>query len=221
MRVAVVLSGCGVYDGSEIHEAVLTLLALDREGVEIECVAPDMDQLHVINHETGKSMENEYRNVPVEAARIARGKVTPLHHVTGDDFDAAVFPGGYGAVKNLCSYAMEGTRCLVNPDVEMFVQDLHRGQKPIGFICVTPIIAARVLGQFSPKLTIGNDQETSEDIQAFGGEHFICKTDDIVIDEINRLVSTPAYMLETSIASVAIGIEKCVKAVLKLASHKE
>ncbi len=215
-KVGVVLSGCGVYDGSEIHEATLTLLALDQAGAQITCLAPDVNQFHVIDHLTGNET-GEQRNVRMEAARIARGDVLSMSNSSPDDFDALIFPGGYGAAKNLFTFAIDGVDGTVNADVERFILTMHAKGKPQGFICITPVIAAKVLGEHQPELTIGTDEGTAAAIVKMGGRHIIKAVDEIAIDERNMLVSTPAYMLGPSIAHVAKGITKLVQAVLDMA----
>jgi len=215
-KVGVVLSGCGVYDGTEIHEAVITLLALDKAGAKIICMAPDVPQMHVINHVKGEPVAGETRNVMMESARIARGQIKQMNDVNAADLDALIFPGGYGAAKNLSTFAVDGVDCKVNPDVERLVKEIHTAKKPIGFICIAPVIAAKILGQFQPKLTIGSDPGTAQALATMGGKHVNCKVDEVAIDETNKIVSTPAYMLGPSIADVAKGIEKCVQEVLKM-----
>ncbi len=218
MKVAVILSGCGVYDGAEIQESVLTLLALDQQGAELQCLAPDMDQMHVIDHLQGETTD-ETRNVLVEAARIARGQVQPLGDALAGDFDAVVLPGGFGAAKNLCNFATRGADCAVHSEVEEFLLEAHRLQKPLGFLCIAPVIAARLLG---PKcenlqLTIGNDPETAAAIQEMGATHVECAANDCVVDAPNRVVSTPAYMSAGNMTELAEGIAKLVAALAQLA----
>jgi enhancing lycopene biosynthesis protein 2 len=215
-KVGIVLSGCGVYDGAEIHESVITLLALDRAGAKIICMAPDMSQMHVINHVKGEPAAGETRNVLIESARIARGEIKNMKDVKAADLNALIFPGGFGAAKNLCTFAVDGVDCKVNPEVERLVKEMHGAKKPIGFICIAPAMAAKILGSHQPKLTIGSDPGTAQSIEKMGGKHVVCKVDEVAIDEVNRIVSTPAYMLGPSIAHVAKGIEKCVEEVLKM-----
>jgi enhancing lycopene biosynthesis protein 2 len=215
-RVGVVLAGCGVYDGAEIHEAALTLLFLDRAGAEIICMAPDVEQMDVVNHIKGEGM-GEKRNVLMEASRIARGNIKDMKDVKGGDLDVLVFPGGFGAAKNLCDFAVKGPDCSVNPDVERLIKEIHGAKKPLGFICIAPVIAAKVLGSFNPQLTIGNDPGTAEAIEKMGGKHIVATVDNIVIDGKNKIVTTPAYMLGPTISKVALGIEKLVAEVLTLA----
>lgn len=216
-RVGVLLAGCGVYDGAEIHEAVVTLLALDREGAEPVCLAPAVAQHHVVNHLTGQAVAGERRDVLEEAARIARGAVRDVAGVSVSELDALVIPGGFGAAKNLCSFAFEGASCSVLPAVEALVRALHEAGKPIGAMCIAPVILARVLGARQPRLTVGNDAATAAALESLGARHVPCAAEDIVIDEAARLVSTPAYMLAGTIGEAAAGIEKLVAEVLRMA----
>lgn len=217
-KVGVVLSGSGVYDGSEIHESVITMLALDRAGVEKIMMAPDIDQLHVINHLTGNEMEGEGRNVLVEAARIARGDIKSISEVTENDLDALIFPGGFGVAKNLSDYAMSGANCIVNPEVAKLAQAVHKAKKPIGVMCIAPTMMAKILGMenLSADLTIGSDENTANDIKSMGSNHITCPVKETVIDKDNKIVSTPAYMEAKNMAEAAVGIEKLVKEVLDL-----
>ena len=216
-RVGVVLSGCGVNDGAEIYESVITMLALDRAGADIVFMAPNIDQLHVINHYTGSEMD-ESRNVLMESARIARGKIRDMAEVHASDVDALIFPGGFGVAKNLCDYAMAGTDCSVNPDVKRLATDVHKAEKPIGIICIAPAMFAKIMQGTgdSVEMTIGTDEQTSSDINSMGSNHITCSVEDIVIDKKNKVVSTPAYMLDQRISEVAEGIEKLVKEVLMM-----
>jgi len=215
-KVAVVLAGCGVYDGAEIHEAVLTLLALDRRDVSYQCFAPDIPQLHVVNHLTGQVAAGETRNVLIEAARIARGKVLDLAAANAADFDALLVPGGFGAAKNLCDFAVAGSNMKVQPDFLRFAQAMHKAGKPIGLICIAPAMAAKIFGA-GVECTIGNDAETAAAITAMGAKHIDCAVEKALVDKRNKLVTTPAYMLAQRIGEAATGIEQCVEAVLAMA----
>lgn len=215
-KIGVLFAGNGVFDGSEIHEATVTLLALDSVGAEIVAMAPDANQAHVINHLKGDEAKSETRNILVESARIARGEIKSLADVSADDLDGLIVPGGFGVAKNLCTFAFEGTGCTVNSDAERLIKDMHAAKKPMGFICIAPVLCAKVLGKFKPKLTIGNDEGTAKAIEEMGGEHVICKVDEIAVDDNNKIVSAPAYMLGPSISFVAKGIEKCVNKVLEM-----
>lgn len=216
VKVGMVLSGCGFLDGAEIHESVLAAYFLERGGAELVFCAPDVDQMHVVNHLTGEVVESERRNVLVESARIARGRIRALSDMSVDDVDAVVLPGGFGAAKNLSTYATEGTACSVHPDVETFLRRAHEAGLPIGAICIAPVIVARVLGDEGPALTIGDDPATARAIEELGGRHQVRSVDGITVDEKRRFVSTPAYMLGPGIADVAAGIEKLVDKLLAM-----
>lgn len=217
-RVAVLLSGCGVFDGSEIHEAVLTLLALDSAGAEVVCCAPDCDQVETVNHLTG-SKTSERRNMLVEAARIARGSITNLSDIRAESFDALIMPGGYGAVKNLCNYSSAGVGASVHSEVARVVREFVAAKKPVGAICIAPMLVARVLSDVpgvKAQMTVGNDEVCSRDMAELGAEHVCCPVKEFVVDKENKIVSTPAYMLGKGPSEVYAGIEKLVKATLEL-----
>lgn len=215
-KVGVLLSGCGVFDGAEIHEAVLTLLALDRAGAEIVCMAPNVEQAHVINHLT-QEVTAETRNVLVESARIARGEIKDLKDVQAGDLDALIMPGGFGAAKNLSDFAFKGPQATVHPEVKRLLNDLAAAGKPIGAICIAPATLTKALADRKPEVTIGTDAGTASAIEAMGGRHKSCSVDMIHLDAGNKLVSTPAYMLGPGIKDVALGIEKLVARVVALA----
>ena len=216
-KAGVVLSGCGFLDGSEIHEATLTLFFLDRAGAEIIQMAPDINQSDVVDHLSSEPVAGETREVLKESARISRGEIRKMNEIKADDLDALIIPGGYGAAKNLFDFAFKGIDCTVNPEVERLIKEMHEAKKPIGFICIAPVLAAKVLGSASPQLTIGNDKGTADAIEKMGGKHVVCQVDEIAFDEKNRIVSAPAYMLGPTISRVALGIEKLVAKVLELA----
>lgn len=216
-KVGVILSGCGVYDGAEIHESVITLLALDRAGAEVVICAPDIEQMHVINHHTGEVAEGESRNVRIEAARIARGPVADVAELDAGDLDALILPGGFGAAKNLCTFAVAGADCEIDPGVAALVREVHAQGKPIAAVCIAPALLAKVLGTEGPKLTIGNDAATAGAMEAMGATHVTCPVTEFVIDRERKLVTSPAYMLAGSISEAAEGIEKTVAALMELA----
>jgi enhancing lycopene biosynthesis protein 2 len=216
-RVGVILAGSGYLDGSEIQEATLTLLFLDKRGAKVTAMAPDVRQMHVVDHVKGEAAGSEARNVLHEAARITRGAIVDVKTVKAEDLDALIIPGGYGAAKNLCTFATEGVKLQVNPDVERLVRDMAAAGKPLGFVCIAPVIAAKVLGAKKVRLTIGNDPATAAALNALGAVHVDTPVEQIVVDEKNRVVSTPAYMLGPTIAPVAAGIERLVGAVLEMA----
>jgi len=216
-RVGVVLSGCGFLDGAEIQEAICTLLSLDRRGAKLVAMAPDVEQMHVVDHVKGAPAEGETRRVLAEAARIVRGQITDMAKVSAKDLDALVFPGGYGAAKNLCTFAVEGRNMRVVPAVERLARELRAANKPQGYICIAPVIAGKLFGADKVKLTIGNDRDTAAALESWGATHVDCKVEEIAVDERLRIVSTPAYMLGPWIAPVATGIDKLVSAVLEMA----
>jgi enhancing lycopene biosynthesis protein 2 len=215
-KIGVLLAGCGVFDGSEIHEAVLTLLFLDRAGAEILCMAPDMDQLHVIDHAT-QSLSEGKRNVLTESARIARGNLVDLAKVSAKQLDALIIPGGFGAAKNLSDFAVKGPDCKVHPQVQRILEEMFAAQKPIGALCIAPATVAKALSKHHPQVTIGTDVGTAAAIETMGGQHVQCKVDAIHVDLKNKIVTTPAYMLGPSIKNVALGIEKLVNKVVEMA----
>lgn len=214
-NVGVILSGCGFQDGAEIHEAVLTLLALDRAGVDALCMAPDVEQASVVNHLTGQAT-SETRNVLVEAARLARGQIRDVAKVKADELDALILPGGFGVAKNLSDFASAGANAKVRPDVRALVEEVFARRKPIGAICIAPAVLAAVLGKHGPRLTIGTDEGTAGALAAHGAKHERCTASGIVIDHDHKIVSTPAYMLGPGIRHVAAGIELLVAEVLRM-----
>ena len=213
IRVCVVLSGCGFLDGAEIHESVATLLALSKAGAAYTIAAPDIDQHHVINHLDGSQM-SETRNVRIEAARIARGHVLPLKEVLVENFDALFFPGGFGAAKNLSTFAFEGSAGNIQKDVERIIQDFHQAGKAIGAVCIAPALLALALHKGS--VTIGSDEGTAQALEQLGSQHTVCPVTEAIIDHENRLVSAPAYMENAKIHEVAAGIEAAVQALLQM-----
>jgi len=213
-KIAVLLAGCGVFDGAEIHEATLTLYAIRKNGADYKILAPDIPQHHVINHLTGEVM-NEKRNVLVESARIARGQIQPLDDFRAGDFDALIMPGGFGVVKNLSSFAFDGAGCTVHHSVEKAVREMVRLSKPVGALCIAPVILAKLFGAVD--VTIGNDKETAAAIGQMGARHITASHGEVVVDRKYKLVSTPCYMLDANIVQIAEGAENLVKAILELA----
>ncbi len=217
MKIAVVLAGCGVMDGAEIHEAVMTLYAIDKNGGSYQIFAPNVAQHHVINHITGEVMK-ESRNVLTEAARIARGKIKALTDYRAEEFDALIFPGGFGVAKNLCTYAFDGPECHVDRVVEQAILATHRAGKPIGALCVSPVLIAKVLGDVT--VTIGSDIGTAADIGKLGGKHENRQHGEVTIDRKNLIVTAPCYMLNASISEIAKDAEAVVKALIGLAGKQ-
>ncbi|MCD6525772.1 MAG: isoprenoid biosynthesis glyoxalase ElbB [Desulfuromonas sp.] len=216
-KIGVVLSGCGVFDGSEIHESVIALLAIDRCGAEAVCMAPDVEQSEVVDHLTGEKAYED-REVLLESARIARGKIKDLKTISAADIDALVLPGGLGAAKNLSTFATTGADCGVNSDLAELVTDMVAVGKPIVAICIAPVVIAKILcnDNKKPHVTIGNDKATAEAVEQMGAKHVECAVDECVVDEQLKLVTTPAYMLANSISEVATGIDKAIAALFKL-----
>ncbi len=212
-KIAVILSGCGVYDGAEIHETTLTLYAISKLGGTYEIFAPDIPQHHVINHITGKEM-NEIRNVLIESARIARGNIKALNELSFNDFDAVIFPGGFGVAKNLSTVAFDGANCTVNNEVENIVKQAVEAGKPIGALCIAPAMIAKIIN--GVEVTIGQDEGTAQAIEAMGGTHKTTGHGEVVVDKKYKIVTTPCYMLDATIAQIGEGAENVVKTILEI-----
>jgi len=217
-KVGVVLSGCGHQDGSEIHEAVFTLHALEKAGAESIIMAPDMDQFHVINHLNGNEDLSESRNILVESARIARGKVVDVASVSGHQLDALIFPGGTGMAKNIFDYSMAGINCTVISDVQRLVVEILEADKPLGAICIAPVMVAKILEYLGRTGTVtgGFNVEINNDIKAMGINTIKVGAEEIVIDKENKIVTTPAYVEAKSMNESFTGIEKLVNKVLDM-----
>ena len=213
-HVCVILSGCGFLDGAEIHEAVISLLALSRAGATYQCAAPDKDQMHVVNHLAGAPSEGESRNVLIESARIARGNIIDLATVNAADYDAVFMPGGFGAAKNLSNLAVKGPEGSADPQLVRVLGDFHSAGKPIGAVCISPAVLVMALGKGT--VTIGNDEGTAGAIRALGGAHENCGVTELHVDIENKIASAPAYMYDANIKDVAQGIERAVSATLEL-----
>ena len=201
-----------MFDGAEIHEATLSMYAIKKHGAVYDVFAPDVKQHHVINHITGEEM-NETRNVMVEAARIARGKIKPLAQFDPEAYDAILLPGGFGAAKNLCTFAFDGPDCKVDPDTEKALKGMHKAGKPIGALCISPVILAKVLENV--KLTIGQDQGTAEAVTKLGATHLSTNHGEVVSDDKNKVFTTPCYMLDADIVQIGEGAENIVQAMLE------
>ena len=213
-NIAVVLSGCGVFDGAEINEVVLTLLHLEKNDASYQCFAPDQAQHHVVNHITGEEMP-ESRNVLIESARIVRGNIKPLSECVANDFDALIIPGGFGVAKNLSDFAFNGTNMTVNSQLLNLAKDFKDAHKPAGYMCIAPALCSHIYGE-GVKATIGTDEDTASALNAMGAQHCSVQVGDIVIDEQHKLVTTPAYMLAENIVQAESGIARLVSEVLKL-----
>lgn len=214
-RFAVILSGCGRADGSEIHEAVCALLAIDCAGATYQCFAPNMQQAAVVNHLTNQRLD-EKRNVLEESARIARGDILDLKEYCPDNFDAVVFPGGLGAVINWCDFSVSGTSCDVETSVRKTIIESYQKGVVIGAMCIAPVVIAKVLGSEGVVVTIGNDENVANSIRRTGAVHQPCDVLNVCVDEIHKVVTTPAYMLASSIKEVCEGADNMIKAMLKL-----
>ena len=215
-KIGVLLSGCGVFDGSEIHEAVLTLLFIEQKGAEAFCMAPDIPQAEVINHMTQEKMDDK-RNVLIESARIARGNITDIQKVSARDLDALILPGGFGAAKNLCDFAFKGPDGKVFEQVQRLVDEMLASKKPVGALCIAPVTVAMAMWNKSPEVTVGSDAGVIGALGAIGARHKSCSVGEINVDEANKVVTTPAYMLGPGIKDIAVGIEKLVDKVIALA----
>ena len=215
MKFAIILSGCGVYDGAEIHESTMTMLAIDKNGGEYDIFAPDVSQHHVINHLNGEEMD-EKRNVLIEAARIARGDIKPLNKYNPSDYDALILPGGFGVAKNLCTYAIDGVDFKIDTVVEKALKSTHKAGKPIGALCISPVLLAGIFSEAD--LTIGKDKNTAADIEKLGSVHIEAGPGEVVIDNSNRIVTNPCYMLDSRISDIAEGAENVVKAIMEMDS---
>jgi enhancing lycopene biosynthesis protein 2 len=214
-KIAVILSGCGNLDGSEIYETVITLLALDKAGANYQCLAPDIPQRQVMNYLTGQAESQEKRNVLQESARLARGNIADIKTVRSEDFDALIFPGGFGAAINLSDFALSGAQATLEASVLTFCQTMAKAHKPMGFICIAPTLIPLIFGK-EVELTIGNDPQTIATLTAMGAKHKPCSVREFIKDARYKIVSTPAYMLGQSISEVAAGIEGLVREVLRM-----
>jgi enhancing lycopene biosynthesis protein 2 len=214
MKTAVILSGAGVYDGAEIHESVFTMLALDKANVSSQLFAPNIEQTSVINHLTGEN-QDEKRNVLVESARIARGNIKDTKELNISEFDAIIFPGGFGVAKNLCDYAYKGAEIKINPEIEKLIVVAHTQGKIIGAMCISPVMIAKALNGIN--VTIGQDTQTAEHIEEFGASHTKTNIDEVIVDSKNKIVTTACYMLDARISEIAQGAENLVNKVIELA----
>ena len=213
-KIAVILAGCGVFDGAEIHEATLTLYSIMKQGATYEIFAPNVKQANVVNHITGEEMQEE-RNVLVESARIARGAIKDLKEYKAADFDALVLPGGFGAAKNLSSFAFDGAEMTVNADVETAIKATVEAKKPIGALCIAPVIMAKLFPNVG--VTIGKDEGTATAIEQMGGAHHETTHGEVIVDNEYKIATTPCYMLDANILQIAEGADNVVKEVLDMA----
>lgn len=220
--VLVLLAGCGAKDGAEIHESVLTLLSLDKEGLNYQCAAPNKEQKHVLNFIDDSEM-NEKRNILTEAARIARGDIRDLATVSMKDYDALVIPGGFGVAKNFCSFAFDGPNANVDPDLKKIIQEAYEQKKPISAICVSPALVALSLAEKNSNitLTLGTDKDANQALETIGVKSKECLSTECIIDEENKITSSPAYMHgDSRISELEAGISKCIKAMAQMLRAK-
>ena len=211
-KVAVILAGCGTMDGSEINETVTLLLALDQHNIEYQAFAPDAFQAEVYDHATGKHA-NERRNMMVEAARIVRGNILPMNKFNADDFDALFFPGGSGAAKNIFSYAYDGINFKVNKEVEKAIRVIHAQGKPIGAMCIAPLMVAKVIGNVNVTMGSGNCRQAKE-LPMIGCKHTETTHGGVAIDKENKIYSTPCFMLDATLKDVYQGAWNLVEAMI-------
>ena len=216
MKFAIILAGCGVYDGAEIHESVMSMLAVERNGGEFQIFAPDVRQHHVVNHISGDEMD-ETRNVLIESARIARGNIKPLTEYKPEDFDALLLPGGFGVAKNLCTYAFDGPELTIDKVVEHAIKSTHEAGKAIGALCIAPVLVAAIVK--GADLTIGKDESTAAHLEELGAVHIETGPGEVVIDTANRIVTNPCYMLDSTISDIANGADNVVKALIDLKNN--
>ncbi|MDH5559432.1 MAG: isoprenoid biosynthesis glyoxalase ElbB [Deltaproteobacteria bacterium] len=210
-KVGMIFSGCGVFDGTEIHEAVACMLALEREGLEVVYLAPDINQLHVVNHVTGNISQNETRSVLVESSRITRGKIEVLEPDKMDELDGVLFPGGFGAAKNLSDYALKGDQMTIDPVLETCLKRIIQQKKPIAALCVSPVILAKMLGDSAPLLTLGSNGPDAENLTRMGAQHQVTTHEEVVVDTRLKIVTGPCYMLDASISNIFNGAEAVIK----------
>ncbi|MDP5099187.1 MAG: isoprenoid biosynthesis glyoxalase ElbB [Crocinitomicaceae bacterium] len=225
MKIGVLLSGCGVYDGAEIQEAVLTMLAIEEKGAEVICISLDQPQYHVVNHLNGEVM-NEQRNILIEAARIARGKIHEISTIAPADIDALVIPGGFGSAKNFTKWAFSGPEGDIDPKVKLLIVNMVNVGKPIAALCVSPVVVAKALqgSAITANMTIGSNAESSPyDINSFSaglkatGVQVDMKTiTEIEIDKKNKIISAPCYMMDASLLEVRQNIAMAIEALIDL-----
>lgn len=211
MKFAIILSGSGVFDGSEIHEATLSMYSICKNGCEYDIFAPNINQHHVINHITGAEM-NEKRNVLVESARIARGEIQDIANFSSDNYDALLMPGGFGVAKNLSDFAFRGSKCIVNKEISSCIINMHKAKKPIGALCISPVILANILKGI--EVTIGNDKNTLEEIKTMNGKHKPCSAQEVCVDKTNNIYTTACYMLNSNIYEIGMGIENLIQQII-------
>lgn len=211
-KIAIIIGGCGHRDGSEIHETTMTMLAVEEHGATYQMFAPNRNQYHVLNHLDGTEM-HEQRNMLVEAARIARGNILPLENFDVNQFDAVIFPGGFGVAKNFFNYAFKGMDCEVDEQIAHIIQSVHQAEKPIGALCISPVLMAKILGNIT--VTIGQDAKTARDIEQMGATNVNTSNGDVVTDKKNKIFSTPCYMLDANLVDIHEDAYNLVEAMME------
>ena len=214
-KIAVVLSGCGNKDGTEITEAVSLIIGLSRLGAQLSFFAPDKE-FAAVNFLNNQKIAD--RNAMLEAARITRSQIADLETLKVDGFDALAFPGGFGAAKNLSNWAEEGANCQVLPSIERAIQSFYEGRRPIAGICIAPVLLAKVLGKHRIAVTIGDDAETIAELKKTGALHEICPVNDYITDRDHKIITTPAYMYgEAAFHEVFDGIQGLTQELMEMA----
>ena len=217
-KIGVILSGCGVFDGSEINETVLSVYFLEKSGAEIIFLAPDSEQLHVVNHLNEQVTDNESRNILIESARIARGKIKKLNDIEASELDGLFIPGGFGVAKNLCTFAIDGPNCKINESAKKLILNCVMAGKPICAVCISPVLVAKALegSDRQVTMTIGNDKNIADTIEKMGAVHINATVSEAVCDKENKIITSPAYMLGQGVLEVAEGISKAVKEFMRM-----
>ncbi|MDY5969057.1 MAG: isoprenoid biosynthesis glyoxalase ElbB [Bacteroidales bacterium] len=213
-KVAIILSGCGNRDGSELQETLSLMLALDRNGLAYQCFAPK-GEIRVASY-LKEGDTGEKRDMPEESARIARGNLKVLTDYTPADYDALALPGGMGAARNLSSYAFDGEKMTVEPSVEQAILATHDAGKPVLAMCIAPMVLAKTLGKYDVILTLGGQNDAARTAQTLGAQTRVCGPTDVCHDTKNRVLTTPAYMVATSISEIFEGAENMVRALLEI-----
>ena len=218
-KFAVILAGCGRKDGSEINEAITLLLSIEQHHCEYQCFAPDRPQTEVIDHLTEKKVTNAKRNILTEAARLARSKILPIEEYNAADYDGLLFSGGYGVAKNLCDYAYKGADMEVQPDVARAIVETREANKPIGGMCIAPVMFAKLLPGVC--VTLGNEgTDDADNIRKMGAYHVQTEHGDVCADNELMVFTTPAYMLDATLKDVYDGAYNLIEAIVETLEDK-
>ena len=217
-KFAVILAGCGSFDGSEIHETTLGLLAIDEQGGSYDCYAPNQEQGRTLNFYTKEVVATKgqagNRNILEEGGRIARGNIKPISELNIADYDAIIFPGGMGTVYNWCDYAEKGVNCTVLPEIAQAMETAYLSGKWVGAMCIAPVIVAKVLGKYGVHITIGNDPQTASNVIQMGAIHEERTATQACIDKEHHIATTPCYMLAKSIKEIYAGNTALIKGII-------